>query len=770
MSTSTVRSAPASTYRLQVSPDLPLESVAGLVPYLRRLGVDWLYLSPLLEAEPGSDHGYDVVDPTRLDAARGGAEGLDAVARAAHEAGMGVLVDIVPNHVGVATPQANPAWWDVLTHGPEAAHAAWFDVDWAAGGGSLLIPVLGDGPDGDADAELNRLVVDEGRLRYWDNVYPLAPGSLEAAEAETGLRAAEVFAEADPAKEPTAEQARLARAVHERQHYRLVGWRRGDAELNYRRFFTVTTLAGVRVDEPEVFDAVHAEPARWVREGLVDGLRVDHPDGLADPAGYARRLRSHVLPEGYLVVEKILEPGEALPADWPVDGTTGYDALGEVERVFMHPDAAGDAAEDARRRREWDEAVVRAKHDVATGSLAAETARLVREVRAVHALGAHPDEDVAAAFAAVLARLPVYRTYLPVGLAVLEGALADAAEAEPGLADVLGDLRPELTDPDSPVARRFQQTSGMVMAKGVEDRSFYRYTRWANLNEVGGDPSHVALSLADFHAAQQARQAAWPTAMTTLSTHDTKRGEDVRARIAVLAEEPDRWAAELAELRRLHPLGHPDAERLLWESIVGVWPTDGTAPGEERILGFLQKASREAALATTWTDQDPEFEARLAALAAAVTSPEGPARGVLQAVADRIAEPGLVVQLGHKLVQLAAPGVPDVYQGTEVPFPILVDPDNRRPVDFAARADLLDRLDAGHTPGLDWPVRLAAAGGWGETVLTVPAGRWEDAVTGHPVHPDARGAVRLDELLSTLPVALLVPAHAPSDRRERTAP
>ena len=257
---------------------------------------------------------------------------------------------------------------------------------------------------------------------------------------------------------------------------------------------------------------------------------------------------------------------------------------------------------------------------------------------------------------------------------------------------------------------------------------------------------------------------------------------------------------------------------------MGVWPTDGTAPGEERILGFLQKASREAALATTWTDQDPEFEARLAALAAAVTSPEGPARGVLQAVADRIAEPGLVVQLGHKLVQLAAPGVPDVYQGTEVPFPILVDPDNRRPVDFAARADLLDRLDAGHTPGLDdpaaaklavvagvlrtrrdrpelftghrpldvsgpaaehaiafdrggalavatrWPVRLAAAGGWGETVLTVPAGRWEDAVTGHPVHPDARGAVRLDELLSTLPVALLVPAHAPSDRRERTAP
>ena len=818
MSTSTERPVPSSTYRLQVGPDLPLESVAGLVPYLRRLGVGWLYLSPILEAEPGSNHGYDVVDPTRLDEARGGAEGLEAVARAAREAGLGVLVDIVPNHVGVATPEANPAWWDLLAHGSEAAHAPWFDVDWTAGDGRVLLPVLGDGPDGEAEAELDRLVVetgdDGGRLRHWDTRYPLAPGSLAAAEEETGLRAADVFAGAEPADDPTPERARLARAVHARQHYRLIGWRRGDAELNYRRFFTVTTLAGVRVEDPEVFDAVHAEPARWVREGLVQGLRVDHPDGLADPAGYVRRLRSHVLPEGYLVVEKILEPGEELPADWDVDGTTGYDALGEVERVFMHPVAAGGPDEDERRRRDWDEVVAEAKRDVATGSLAAETARLVREVRGVHAFGAHADEDVAAAFAAVLSRLPVYRTYLPVGLAVLERALADAGEAEPALAPVLADLGPELADPDSPVARRFQQTSGMVMAKGVEDRSFYRWTRWANLNEVGGDPAHVQLSLDAFHAAQQARQAAWPTAMTALSTHDTKRGEDVRARIAVLAEEPERWAGELAGLRALHPLGDEGAERLLWESIVGVWPTDGTAPSTERILGFLQKASREAALSTTWTDQDPEFEGRLEDLARAVTAPDSPARGAVQAVADRIAEPGLVVQLGHKLVQLAAPGVPDVYQGTELPVPSLVDPDNRRPVDFHARADLLDRLDAGHVPGLDdadaakltvvaavlrarrdrpelftrhrrldvsgpaaehavafdrggalavatrWPVHLAAAGGWGETVVTLPPGRWEDAVTGRPVHPDARGAVRLDELLSTLPVALLVPPHA----------
>lgn len=811
------RAVPASTYRLQVSPELPLPAVAELVPYLSRLGVDWLYLSPLLEAEPGSDHGYDVVDPTRTDASRGGAAGLDAVARAARAAGMGVLVDIVPNHVGVATPEAVPAWWDLLAHGPAAGHASWFDVDWAAGDGRVLIPVLGDAPDGDprgADAGLDRIVVEpgEGRLSLWGTAFPLAPGSLEAAEAETGLRAAEVFAGARSEDEPTPDRARLARAVHERQHYRFVGWRRGDAELNYRRFFTVTTLAGVRVEDEAVFDATHAEIARWVREGLVAGLRVDHPDGLADPGEYLRRLRERVLPEGYLVVEKILEPGEALPAAWDVDGTTGYDALGEVERVFMPPTAVGDEEEDAELRAEWLDLIAEAKEDVATGSLAAETARLVREARTAGVLAAHDDADLTAALAAVLAHLEVYRTYLPVGQGRLEQAVEEAAARRAALAPVLADLFAVLADPDSPVARRFQQTSGMVMAKGVEDRSFYRYTRWANLNEVGGDPSHVRLDLERFHAAQQARQASWPASMTTLTTHDTKRSEDVRARIAVLAEDPERWEAELADLCALHPLDEPDTERLMWESIVGVWPADGSAPDAERLLGFLQKAAREAATRTTWTDQDPGYEARLAELAQDVTAPESPARALVQTVADRITEPGLAVQLGVKLVQLTAPGVPDVYQGTELPFPSLVDPDNRRRVDFAARAALLDGLDAGRRPTLQdgdaaklavvaaalrarrdrpelfsgyrpldvagpaaehavafsrggaltvatrWPATLAAHGGWGESTVTVPAGAWTDAVTGRPVAVDHRGAVRLADLLAELPVALLVPA------------
>lgn len=811
---------PASTYRLQVSEDLPLDSVAALVPYLRRLGVDWLYLSPLLAAEPGSDHGYDVVDPTRVDPARGGPEALERLARTAHDAGMRLLVDVVPNHLGVATPAANPAWEDLLRHGRDARHAAWFDVDWEAGGGRVTVPVLGDGPEDDprgADAELDRLVVvpgeagDEGVLRYWDNAFPLAPGSLAAAEEETGLRAAEVFADADPAAEPTADRARLARAVHERQHYRLMHWRVGDAELAYRRFFTVTTLAGVRVEDPEVFDAVHAEIRRWTAEGLVHGLRVDHPDGLADPGAYVRRLRERVLPEGYLVVEKILEPGEDLPAAWPVDGTTGYDALGEVERVFMAPAAAGTPEEDAALRAEWAELVAREKEDVARGSLAAETARLVREARAAVVLGSRSDEELTDAFAALLAGMPVYRTYLPVGSGHLARALAAACAARPGQAELLRDVAEVLADPASPVARRFQQSSGMVMAKGVEDRSFYRWTRWSNLNEVGGDPSHVHLEPAAFHARQQARAASWPHAMTTLSTHDTKRGEDVRARIAALAEDPARWEAELAELRALHPLEEPGLERLAWESIVGVWPADGTAPEAERLEGFLLKAAREAAVHTAWTDQDDAFEDRLRTLARETVAADSATRARVQAVADRVAEPGLAVQLGHKLVQLTAPGVPDVYQGTEIPFPSLVDPDNRRAVDFETRAALLDRLDAGHVPGLDepasaklavvaaalrarrdrrelftgyrpldvdgpapahaiafdrggaltvatrLPATLEVAGGWRDTVVTVPPGRWRCAVTGAAVTPDEHGAVRLDALLSRLPVALLLP-------------
>ncbi|WP_245232196.1 malto-oligosyltrehalose synthase [Micrococcus lylae] len=814
------RRIPSSTYRLQVDASMDLARVRALVPYLRRLGVDWIYLSPLLAAEPGSTHGYDVVDPTTLDPSRGTDEDFAALAADLEAAGSGLVLDIVPNHVGVATAAANPAWWDLLQHGQDAAHAGWFDVDWGAFDGRVMVPILGEGTEEDPEAELAHLrIVDhegEPALGYWDNVLPLAPGSLDAARAALGERADAADAGDEGA------QNELARAAHDRQHYRLVPWTRGDAQLNYRRFFTITTLAGVRVEDPEVFAATHAEVARWIENGWVQGLRVDHPDGLADPGQYVERLR-RLLPGGPIWIEKILEPGEDLPAAWDVEGTTGYDALGAVDRALTPARAAGTAEEDAAEKDRWNSMVLEAKRDVAAGQLAAETARLVREVRRSlpddGALASAAEADLAAALGEVMAHLHVYRTYLPTGRARLDGALADAAAARPELAGVLDALAPLLTDPAHPAARRMQQTSGMVMAKGVEDRCFYRYTRWAHLNEVGGDPSDAGGDAEALLRAWARRCAEWPHAMTTLSTHDTKRGEDTRARIMALAEHADDWAEAFDELDRLHPLEDSDFARLLWESVLGVWPVDGTAPEPQRLVDFALKAAREAGLHTTWTAQDEDYEARVTAAMEAACAQDGRVREVLQSFADRIAATGQVLQLSQKLLQLTGPGVPDVYQGTELPAPTLVDPDNRRPVDYERRAALLERIDAGLVPagpvleataeGLAWtaasgdaadaaklavvaaalrarrdrphaftrarpldvtgaaadkaiavdrgeavvvvvrePLALAAAGGFGDTVVQLPSGPWREVLTDRLVAVGGDGCVRLADLLA----------------------
>lgn len=817
---SSARRVPTSTYRLQVDESLDLARIRTLVPYLRRLGVDWIYLSPMLAAEPGSTHGYDVVDPTTLDPSRGTDEDFAALAADLEAVGSGLVLDVVPNHVGVATTAENPAWWDLLQHGRDAEHAAWFDVDWEAFGGKVMVPILGEGTEQDPDAELAhlRIVDHEGApaLGYWDNTLPLAPGSLDAARAALGERAAA----ADAGDE--AAQNELARAAHERQHYRLVPWTRGDAELNYRRFFTITTLAGVRVEDPEVFAESHAEVARWIENGWIQGLRVDHPDGLADPGQYIERLRS-LLPEGPIWIEKILEPGEDLPASWNVEGTTGYDALGEVDRALTPACAAGTAEEDAAERDRWHTMVLEAKRDVAAGQLGAETARLVREVRRGipddGPLASASDEDLAAALGEVMAHLPVYRTYLPTGRSRLDGALADAAAARPALAEVLAGLTPILTDPAHPAARRLQQTSGMVMAKGVEDRCFYRYCRWAHLNEVGGDPSDAGGGSEQLLRAWARRSAEWPHAMTALSTHDTKRGEDTRARIMALAECAQQWQQAWDELDRLHPLEDPDYARLVWESVLGVWPVDGTAPQPQRLVDFALKAAREAGLHTTWTEQDEDYEARVTAAMEAACAEDGRVREVLQSFADRIVATGQVLQLSQKLLQLTGPGVPDVYQGTELPSPTLVDPDNRRPVDYGRREALLDRLDSGWLPtgpvleataeGLAWtaaagdeadgaklalvaaalrarrdrphaftrarpldvtgeaadkaiavdrgeavvvvvrePLALAAAGGFGDTVVQLPSGPWRDVLTDRLVAVGGDGFVRLADLLA----------------------
>lgn len=751
---------PRSTYRLQITPELDLFAAARQLPYLHDLGVDWVYLSPLLASEPGSQHGYDVVAFDHVDPERGGAEGLATLSAEARRLGMGVLVDIVPNHVGVATPAEDPWWWDVLRLGRESEHATAFDVDWAAGDGKILIPVVGDG---DEDA----IEVVDGEIRYHDQRYPMAPGT----------------------------------STHDEQHYRLVNWHEADDNLNYRRFFAVNTLAAVRVEDPEVFAETHVEIRRWFEEGLVDGLRVDHPDGLRDPKRYLDDLAA-LTGGAYVLVEKILETGEALSSSWATQGTTGYDALALIDRVLTDP--AGEEPLDALEARlrggeiDWSSFVEARKLEVAQGILHSEVRRIVREVR--HLDDSVPEAELEEAVAHLLAAFPVYRSYLPEGREHLDGAFAVARLSTQHLDTAAFDvLERLLTDPWTQPARRFQQTSGMVMAKGVEDCAFYRWSRLTSLNEVGGDPSVFSISVDELHAAMAVRQRDWPHAMTTLSTHDTKRGEDVRARITVLAEIPDVWEAALDRLLELAPVPDPGFGSLLWQAVLGAWTPHHLPDLPERLHGYAEKAMREAGDHTTWTDPDQAYEAAVHAAVDAVFA-SSDVRRVLTDLSAHVDRPARSNSLAAKLVALTMPGVPDVYQGSELWETSLVDPDNRRPVDFAHRAAVLagradddaatklhvtrtaltlrrDRPElfgsyrpvvgagdaAGHVLAFDrggaitvatrLPVGLAQRGGWGDTTLELPAGQWRDALTDR----DHTGSdARVADLLATYPVALLV--------------
>ncbi|MFJ7750406.1 malto-oligosyltrehalose synthase [Arthrobacter sp. NPDC097144] len=769
---------PLSTYRLQIRPSFTLFDAAELVPYLADLGVDWVYLSPILTAEEGSDHGYDVVDPSSVDPARGGAEGLKALSDAAHAAGMGVLVDIVPNHMGVATPAANAWWWSVLEQGRGSRYAEAFDIDWDAAAGKLRLPVLGDGDD-----ELSALKLVDGELHYYDNRYPVAPG--------------------------TASEGDSPRDVHARQHYELVNWRRADNELNYRRFFGVNTLAGIRVEEPWVFDEAHAEVKRWFDEGLVDGLRIDHPDGLADPKAYLSRLRE-LANDSYILVEKILEPGEKLPAEWETEGTTGYDALADVDRLFVDP--SGEEQLTALVPTEpYTDMIHGTKRGIADHLLNSEVQRLVRLLPADSGLDAGTAAD---AIAELLACFPVYRSYLPVGEQYLTDAVIAATVRRPDLAAALrvlhGLLNPLEAGSTEPVslkalgelAARFQQTSGMVMAKGVEDTAFYRYSRLTSLNEVGADPAHFAVEPAELHARLLRRQLEQPAAMTALTTHDTKRSEDTRARISVLAEVPGEWAKTFTALEELAPMGDGAMANLLWQAIVGAWPLS-----RDRAHAYAEKASREAGASTTWTAPNSEFEDRMhAAVDAAFDNPE--VNALVVSLVERIRSAGYSNSLSAKLLQLTMPGVPDVYQGTEFWDRSLVDPDNRREVDFDRRRQVAASFTGGSAPAADedaaaklllttralqlkrerpelfssyvpvsvegpaaqhlfgfdrggaialvtrLPLNLEQGGGWQDTAVVLESGTYRDVLTDRTHQSSGRLAAA--DLFGIYPVALLV--------------
>ncbi|MGH3744549.1 MAG: malto-oligosyltrehalose synthase, partial [Mycobacteriales bacterium] len=620
---------PTSTYRLQITPTFGLDDACGVVPAIAELGVSHLYLSPLLQASTGSTHGYDVVDHSRIDEARGGLAGLRRLSAVAREHGMGLVLDIVPNHMSVRVPHENAAWWDLLRFGRSSPYAVWFDIDWDAG--PLLLPVLG------SDDDVAQLTLEAGELRYYEHRFPTGPGTTGGTPQE----------------------------VHQRQAYRLVDWRRGSAELTYRRFFDVTDLAGLRVEDDGVFDATHRLVVDLVREGVLEGLRIDHPDGLANPGGYLERLRAAA--PVWTVVEKILEPGEVLPPTWTCAGTTGYDAARLVTGSFVDP-----AGQEALTRlwhqyggtdASFGDLVLEAKTSVTQEVLSAEVNRLGRMAPEV---GAH-------VLAEVLARFPVYRSYLPDhGRGYLDQALD-------------GRSVPRLADPNDPLCTRFQQTSGMVMAKGVEDTAFYRHHRLIALNEVGSDPAAFGVTAAEWHAECARLDAEWPDSMTLLSTHDSKRSEDVRARLVLLSQGPARWGEAVAALDRAAApyVGSvaPEDVYLLHQTLCGTGVISA-----DRLGGYLRKATREAKRHTSWLDPDEAYDADLQALARGVLADDAYLSALAGLHADW-AEPWQRTVLAQKLLQLTMPGVPDLYQGSERTLLTLVDPDNRRDVDFTPLAD-----------------------------------------------------------------------------------
>lgn len=755
---------PRSTYRLQITQDWDLQDAADLVPYLQSLGVDWMYLSPVLAAEPGSEHGYDVVDHAKVDGSRGGDHALADVARAAHGAGLGVLVDIVPNHVGVASPELAIWWWDVLRRGRGSDHAVAFDIDWSVGGDKIRLPILGDGDD-----ELGALQIVDGELRYYEHRLPIADGTVGGS----------------------------AREVLARQHYELMNYRRADTELNYRRFFAITTLAGIRVEVPEVFRESHQEIKRWVDRGWVDGLRIDHPDGLADPGGYLDDL-AELIAHRYVVVEKIIEGDETLPAGWACAGTTGYEALAALDRLFTDP--AGESVLDdldtelrGGLRVDWAAMTRATKRAVADGILRSEVLRLARLTPDV------PDADDV--IAELLSSFSVYRTYLPQGALYLAEAVAAAVANRGELSESINEIARRLGDADTELAVRFQQTSGMVMAKGVEDCAFYRWTRLTSLTEVGGEPREFSLDPVALHQVQIDRLQRTPATLTALSTHDTKRSEDVRARISVISELAHDWTAKVRRWNRLAPLSDGPLANLVWQAAVGAWPIE-----RDRLHAFAEKAAREAGVSTAWIDSDEAFEQRLHALVDAVYD-DAVLAADIAATADRLRPFGWSNSLSAKLIQLTSTGAPDVYQGTELWDLSLVDPDNRRAVDYGERIDLLAAIDAGALPEIDdnggvkllvtsralrvrrdrpelftgytpvvaagpaaahvfafdrggaltvatrLPVGLASSGGWADTTIALPAGSWTDELTSRSF---VGGRVDVGSVLERYPVALLL--------------
>ncbi len=830
---------PASSCRLQLHAGFDFDDAARIVPYLARLGVGAVYTSPLLAAAAGSTHGYDIVDHARVNPELGGEEGFDAFTRTLRAHGLALIMDFVPNHMGVEAARANRWWWDVLENGTASRFARYFDIDWAPVkrelAGRVLLPVLGDAYGRVLErGELALETAPGGRIdvRYFDRAFPLDPGTLPSLFAPAAPGLAAVLGARHPAvqewmsilasldhlpgrdaggevqraereREAHTARARIARlmedvpeiAVHvaarieavngvpgdpasfdalhallDAQAYRLAHWRTSFHEINYRRFFDVNGLAALRMEEPDVFDATHARVLEWVRQGRLDGLRLDHVDGLFDPAAYLARLRRAVDEARgagtpfYLVVEKILSPGESLRRDWPIDGTTGYDFMNDVNGLFVDGTAERRMTAIARRftgaREPFADLVYEAKRDVMDSTLASELNVLAHALNGLSERSRR-DRDftlnsLRTMLREVVACFPVYRTYLAPGetdaddARVVRHAIATAQRRNPdtdpsifGFLDrVLLGGDDAIADPAEAARRRrfamqFQQFTGPVKAKGLEDTAFYRSHVLVSLDEVGGAPQRFGRTPAAFHAANATRREAWPAAMLCTATHDMKRGEDVRTRIDALSEIPDAWAREVFRWTRINSSAHtrpddgapaPDRsdEYLFYQTLLGAWPAGAVdaAALAERLTAYMLKATREAKRHTSWIHPNAEYEDATRRFVTRVLTGRV-ARRFLPAFEPfqrRIAAAGMVQSLAQVVLKTAAPGVPDFYQGTEGWDLSLVDPDNRRPVDFAARARALDALE----PLLDGapPAEALAA-----LLATWPDGRVKTFVT-----------------------------------------
>ncbi|QIG78885.1 malto-oligosyltrehalose synthase [Stakelama tenebrarum] len=712
---------PRATYRLQFHAGFTFADAEALVPYLADLGISHVYASPITTARSGSTHGYDVVDPTRINPELGGEDEFRSLVAALRERGMGMIIDIVPNHMGVSGGE-NPWWQDVLARGRASAYARFFDIDWDD---KILLPVLGTPLGRAIEDNVLELREEDGRfvlVAYGEHRFPIRD------EDQAGLV---------PGHDPE-----VILPLLERQHYRLASWRTADDDLNWRRFFTISELGALRVEDPEVFEAAHALYFRLYGEGLIDGLRVDHVDGLTDPARYCRRLRERIdaiprpefAPPGpaYIVVEKILGDGETLAEDWGVDGTSGYDFMEQVSALLHDP--AGEVPLDTLWREvsgndeDFAAAELTARREILSWAFEGQLSSCVDAFAELAASAPETDGISAGMLRRAIERMlwvfPVYRTYgtgsdAPASDARVRETVREriAPFVPPGEAPVsdhiLGWLAGE--GPGDPAlaaeaVRRFQQLSAPIAAKAVEDTAFYRYGRLLSRNDVGFDPARFAMPIADFHAAQTQRAASFPHGMLATATHDHKRGEDVRARLAVLSELPDAWHERVRRWEALAGANDVDpADRyMLWQTVFGAWP-EGLGTGDRdalaafgtRVADWQQKALREAKLRSSWEAPDTGYEDRCRAMIARLLDPAQSSEFLADMVAfvDRTApavEADALVQLA---LRNTVPGVPDLYQGAELADFSLVDPDNRRPVDYAARRQML-AADAPAAPSL----------------------------------------------------------------------